>query len=175
MKNITKTIPLATMMLAAAVVQAGQTVCMYESNEPVTVVQGMASTWATKVITISTGVCYRVELETKSSVSALVASLYDDADGKAVVSDNYNLVRPSSDWKAVSWYFQAPPQAASGQIVVAVNRSKEFQIRHIRVDQVDRGTMRAWQISELAALPSICFTPAAARWKALPRTPAVPN
>jgi len=38
------------------------------------------------------------------------------------------------------------------------------------VDQVDRGTMRAWQISELAALPSTYFTSAADRWKALPRT-----
>lgn len=162
----------AMVMLATGAALAGEAHHGFNHQVPVTVTQGLSSPWVSAAFPVEPGGCYRVELETKAEAGALVASRYTDAGGTAIVSDNFNRVRPSGDWASTSWCFQVPPNAVSGEIAVASGGGKEFHIRLIRVEQAEATVMQAWQAAGLAALPPIDFVPPPDRWQALPQTHA---
>ena len=168
---------MAAMLIGGTVMAADPFVPLYELKDSITVTQGLAEPWASPAFALTPGRYYRMDLTTRSRAGAQVASRYIGADGKPLVVDDYNLVRPSADWTPSCWYFQLPPGAVAGEVSVAA-KPKEgeddvgFEIQRIRVSEVGENEVCKWLEVQLGSLPPLTFIPAADRWDALPRTHA---
>jgi len=125
--------------------------------------------WQSPSVTVEPLGYYRLRFRSKAAANGYWAAFFYTADGTLQQADHYDALQGSREWARHEYCFRANEGAATVQIRFQARRYP-LAVDDVRVERIDRPAVAAWADRVYAAIPPVEFTPAAGRWKLLPRT-----
>ena len=113
---------------------------------------------------------YKLSYTSKVAGKAYWGFAFFDKNGKELQSDIYDTIQASTEWQPDSYCIRAHPMAASMRLRLQTIDDVAISIDDIRIEPIDIDGVANWIDQFVATLPPLSFTPAADRWKYLPRT-----
>ena len=117
---------------------------------------------------------YRLRFRSKVAKRAHWAATFLAKDGQEIVSDVYDAIDGSGDWRSHTFMFRAHADATHVRIRFQPSYNEgegdPLAVRNLRLDEVSATAVADWADGVVSVCPLVRAEPAADRWQFLPRT-----
>jgi len=125
--------------------------------------------WQTPAIGVTPLAYYRLRFRSQAASEGYWAAEFYNADGNQLQADHYDSLPGSRKWRGGECFFRANVDAAHVRVRFIARRSP-VAVDDVRIDPATAAEAAKWADKVYAGIPPIAYTPAAGRWKLLPRT-----